>query len=186
MVARSQQLAEVGMREEIVLGPVQGINFQSVRPANQKICIWDIPLLRQLEMAVQEAPLPDIMVGDGVQGRGAWMAFIWDARESLVQEQVSFMFLCRLRETIYVQGYCGCMFCTHHHRCRCRISPHHARCKMVGISGHATPPVSAGAPASSPRMFVQMQPSAPMISRRSSQRTSGTVRTRDCCHVWRS
>ena len=47
------------MREEIVLGPVQGIDFQSVRPANQKICIWDIPLVRQLEMAVQEAPVPD-------------------------------------------------------------------------------------------------------------------------------
>ena len=92
MAARSQQLAEVGVREEIVICHMHGINFQSVRPANQKICILRIPLSRQLEMAAQGAPLPDVTVGTSVQGRGAWMAFLWDARGSLVQEQVSFMF----------------------------------------------------------------------------------------------
>ena len=92
MVARSQQLAEVGMREEIVLGPVQGINFQSVRPANQKICIWDIPLLRQLEMAVQEGPLPGITVGDGVQGMGCLDGF-YLGRQRVTRTRASFVYV---------------------------------------------------------------------------------------------
>ena len=127
MAARSQQLAEVGVKEELALCPLQGVNFQSVRPANQKIAIWDVPHSRQMERAAQGTPILDILVGECVRSKAGWMAFLWDARESLVQDQVSFMFLCRLRVTIYVQGYCRRRFCTHHHRCRCRILPHDAR-----------------------------------------------------------
>ena len=93
MAARTQQLTEVGVREDIVLCHMQGINFQSVRPANQKICIWDIPLSRQLEMAAQGAPLPVITVGESVQGRGAWMAFLWDASQRVTSKRAGFVYV---------------------------------------------------------------------------------------------
>ena len=56
--------------------------------------IWDIPLQRQLDMAVQGDPLPNVQVGSCTTDRGAWMGVLWDVNLSQGQQ---YAFVCKLR-----------------------------------------------------------------------------------------
>ena len=70
------------MRQYLVNVRVGDDMVQSSGVEGGRLYIWDIPMSRQLEMAVCQQTLPDIHVGKCTTDLGAWMAFLWDRHGS--------------------------------------------------------------------------------------------------------
>ena len=67
---------------------VGGAIVKAMGADNSTLNIWDIPMQRQLEMAVCRQPLPHINVGANAREQGAWMSFLWDKQTSSLKEDL--------------------------------------------------------------------------------------------------
>ena len=81
-------MAEIGLRQRTIRLNVGDAVVDCVGTDGAALNLWDIPLTRQLEMAVCEQNFPDIHVGASTTEQGAWMAFLWDRRGSSLKVHV--------------------------------------------------------------------------------------------------